>query len=217
MSIIKFKKLTEDAIEPKRATEQSVGYDLFAPMDISIESNTSIVVNIGIACEFSSSLWLGIYGRSSFATKGLVNPLGVGVVDADYYYTGESIKVALWNTTGKTIYIPRGEAIAQAIFHNALIGDDVVTTKREGGFGSTDKKRNTIEFQGIEKEYRRATFEFRGKNFKGIFIEENFDSFYACGVFISDEPFEWFNSGDDDRYKDRCWFVDYSKKGLTLL
>lgn len=136
--MIQFEKLNDKGILPVRATEQSVGYDFSSPETLTLQPNERVVVSTYVKCSFPPNLWLGIYGRSSFIKKGLVNPLGVGVVDADYYNTGLSIGIPLWNVTDKPITIQKGDAIGQGIFHPVILGEDVVTTKRTGGFGSTD-------------------------------------------------------------------------------
>lgn len=122
---------------PTRATEHSVGYDFVAPYDFVIMPKDKVLIDTGVRCDFPEGLWLGIYGRSSNYKKGLMNTLGVGVIDADYFQTGNTIKVALTNTTNKFIDIKKGDGIAQGIFHHVVIGDDVVDVKRIGGFGST--------------------------------------------------------------------------------
>lgn len=132
---------TEDErLLPVRATKNSVGYDFKAPNTVTIAPKETVIINSLVSCDFSSDLWLGIYGRSSFAQKRLINPLGVGVIDSDYFATGNTIKIALLNIGYEEITIKKGEAIAQGIFHSVNIGDDIVTTERIGGFGSTDTK-----------------------------------------------------------------------------
>lgn len=130
----------DDRLLPERATKNSVGYDFVSPEDFEIKPGVTIAIDSGVSCEFSDDLWLGIYGRSSFVRKGLMNPLGVGIIDADYHATGNNIGIMLKNVSDEPITIAKGDAIAQGIFHSVNIGDDIVTTERIGGFGSTDLK-----------------------------------------------------------------------------
>ena len=139
MSYIKW-HTKDDRLLPVRATKNSVGYDFKAPNTVTIAPKETVIIDSLVSCDFSSDLWLGIYGRSSFAQKRLINPLGVGVIDSDYFATGNTIKIVLFNIGYEEITIKKGEAIAQGIFHSVNIGDDIVTTERIGGFGSTDTK-----------------------------------------------------------------------------
>lgn len=199
------------ALIPKRATQHSVGYDFFTPSEVVIEPGQVVVVDTGVKCEFPSDLWLGIYGRSSFARKGLVNPLGVGVVDSDYFGTGNAIGVALWNTSKETITIPAGEAIAQGIFHHVITAGDEVTTKRAGGFGSTDK---TIEYGGHTLPYKRAELYVGDILFKGIVVDDTTEEGDEDLVFISDTEHPILHDGNDPAFDHRCW---YTIRGNGLL
>ena len=78
MSYIKW-HTKDERLLPERATKNSVGYDFKAPNTVTIAPKETVIIDSLVACDFSSDLWLGIYGRSSFAQKRLINPLGVGV------------------------------------------------------------------------------------------------------------------------------------------
>ena len=139
MSSIKW-HTEDDRLLPVRATKNSVGYDFVSPEDYEIKPGVTIATDSGVSCEFSDDLWLGIYGRSSFVRKGLMNPLGVGIIDSDYHATGNNIGIMLKNVSDETVTIAKGDAIAQGIFHKVITAGDEVTTERVGGFGSTDVK-----------------------------------------------------------------------------
>jgi dUTP pyrophosphatase len=66
------------------------------------------------------------------------------VIDADYYGNPDNdghIMFAFYNVKDEDITIKKGEAIGQGVFSHYLVcDDDQATGKREGGFGSTDKK-----------------------------------------------------------------------------
>lgn len=144
MSAIKWHTEYERLL-PVRATKNSVGYDFVSPEDYTIMPDVTIAIDSGVSCEFSDDLWLGIYGRSSFVRKGLMNPLGVGIIDSDYHATGNNIGIMLKNVSDEPIIIKQGDAIAQGIFHKVITAGDEVTTERVGGFGSTDTKDATKE------------------------------------------------------------------------
>lgn len=203
-----------NALIPKRATQHSVGYDFFTPNEVVIEPGQVVVVDTGVKCEFPSNLWLGIYGRSSFARKGLVNPLGVGVVDSDYFGTGNAIGVALWNTGKDQITIPAGEAIAQGIFHHVITAGDEVTTQRTGGFGSTDK---TIEYGGHTLPYCKATYTFNGHKMDGIVVRDMDELEEEDLVFISDTEEIFLHDGNDPAYDNRCWWTHEDDDSLEII
>ena len=142
-----FKKLRENAIIPKRATEGSAGLDLCACITAPLEISPSEIVKIptGLAVEYvgEQKVALLIYARSSLATKhGITLANCVGVVDLDY--RGE-IMVAMINLGKKSYTISPDERIAQLVVTPVLMpeiceADTLSDTARgEGGFGSTNK------------------------------------------------------------------------------
>lgn len=212
MSSIKWH--TEDErLLPVRATKNSVGYDFVSPEDYEIKPGVTIAIDSGVSCEFSDDLWLGIYGRSSFVKKGLMNPLGVGIIDADYHATGNNIGIMLKNVSDETVTIAKGEAIAQGIFHKVITAGDEVTTERTGGFGSTDTK----------EEYP-LTVEIFGKKYKAKYAKDLAHFMYGILVYCDDRNII-FISKDKDRQlhnawsffrqdganslENRCWFFEY--------
>lgn len=167
MSYIKW-HTDDERLLPERATKNSVGYDFKAPEDVEIKPHESVLIDSKVACDFSSNIWLGIYGRSSFIKKGLINPLGVGVIDSDYFATGNTIKIAIYNNSDEVVTIKKGDAIAQGIFHSVNIGDDIVTTERTGGFGSTDVKDEEypliVEINGKKYKAKYCKYTFKGSD-----------------------------------------------------
>lgn len=205
---------TEDErLLPERATKNSVGYDFKAPNTVTIAPKETVIIDSLVACDFSNDLWLGIYGRSSFATKRLINPLGVGVIDSDYFATGNTIKIALLNNGYEEITIKKGEVIAQGIFHSVNVGDDIVTTERIGGFGSTD----------VSDEEYPLTVEINGKKYKAKYVKDIFHDLYGILVygdvyniiFISNEEYKrfhgaglFFGATDNNILENHCWFFE---------
>ena len=222
MSYIKWH--TEDErLLPERATKNSVGYDFVSPEDFEIKSGVSIAIDSGVSCEFSDDLWLGIYGRSSFVRKGLMNPLGVGIIDADYHATGNNIGIMLKNVSDEPITIAKGEAIAQGIFHSVNIGDDIVTTERIGGFGSTDVSDKEypliVEINGKKHKAKYCKYAFFGSDeyMYGIFV---FVSKYDCVFICKDEKLNLHGCsssfGNLDFLQNRCWYVaEHTVKDCT--
>lgn len=205
----------DDRLLPVRATKNSVGYDFKAPNTVTIAPKETVIIDTLVSCDFSNDLWLGIYGRSSFAQKRLINPLGVGVIDPDYFATGNTIKIALFNIGYEEITIKKGEAIAQGIFHSVNIGDDTVTTERIGGFGSTDVK---------DDEYP-LTVEIYGEKYNAKYVKNTVHNLYGILVYSSSEDIifiskdvggmlhsasSFFGQGSDETLNSRCYFLEHS-------
>lgn len=212
MSSIKWH--TEDErLLPVRATKNSVGYDFVSPDDYAIEPGKLIIIDSGVSCEFSDDLWLGIYGRSSFVRKGLINRLGVGIIDSDYHATGNNISIVLKNVTSHVIMINKGDAIAQGIFHKVITAGDEVTTERVGGFGSTD----------VNDEYP-LTVEIYGKKYKAKYAKSLPHSLFGILVYGTVGDIIFISKDEDGRLHDawsffrvnknvilnnHCWFFEH--------
>ena len=157
--------LHEDAQRPRRATQGSAGYDLFAYLrertidcsdgtrqwQIPAEStNGSSRVTLAagamalIPLGFKAHLPLGyeaqIRPRSGAAfKKGLGIPNAPGTVDSDF---PDEWRVIVRNTTSQPLAIEHGERIAQMVLQRYEVlpfvaGSVTISTERAGGFGST--------------------------------------------------------------------------------
>ena len=127
--------------EPK--TKNSVGYDLYSNVTMTIPPQSNCMINTGIKIlkfpsPFSSQgeekgekYYGKIEDRSSLASKGL-KTCG-GVIDPDYH---DFIQVILFNISQYNITINKGERIAQLIFNKCYV-ESKTDTERTGGFGST--------------------------------------------------------------------------------
>lgn len=203
MSSIKW-HTEDDRLLPVRATKNSVGYDFVSPDDYEIKPGVVIAIDSGVSCEFSDDLWLGIYGRSSFVKKGLMNPLGVGIIDADYHATGNNIGIMLKNVSDETVTIAKGDAIAQGIFHKVITAGDEVTTERVGGFGSTDTKD---EYPLIVEIY--------GKKYKAKYVKDTAHDLYGILVYGSYKDII-FISKDWDKRLHNAWTFFKVDKSVIL-
>lgn len=147
MSVLKIKKLRDDAKIPFRATDGSAGMDLYACIDEAVEimPHEIRVIPTGIAIELESADYVAyIYARSGLAIKNGIAPANcVGVIDSDY--RGE-ICVGLLNQTEKAFTVNPKERIAQMVISPVILPtievvDELSNTQRgAGGFGSTGKK-----------------------------------------------------------------------------
>lgn len=147
METLKIRKVSENAVIPKRATGGSAGLDLCACMDkpITLNGGETALIPTGLAIELPSAEYGAfVFARSGLAIKhgiGLLN--SVGVIDSDY--RGE-IKVGVINQISEAYTIEPGERVAQmVVMPVSMMPVEEVDTLGEtdrgaGGFGSTGTK-----------------------------------------------------------------------------
>lgn len=133
----KFYKFDEkrDVTLPERKTKYSAGYDFYLSEELVIPSQSMRMGMSNTAVKMGQDDVLLIFARSSLCKKGLMLMNSVGVVDADY--DGE-IMFPLYNVSDETVVLSKGERVAQGMFTNYSTCGDVVSTVRNGGFGSTN-------------------------------------------------------------------------------
>ncbi len=130
---------------PRRATSGSAGYDVFSPVDFTLEPGQTIKIPTGIRCEIEEGWVLKIYPRSGLGFKFRLQLNNtVGIIDSDYFYSDNEghifIKITNDSNEGKTVEVKAGQGFAQGIFiEYGITFDDDVTDIRNGGFGSTTK------------------------------------------------------------------------------
>ncbi|MDO4154323.1 MAG: dUTP diphosphatase [Clostridia bacterium] len=147
METLKIRKVSENAVIPKRATGGSAGLDLCACIDapITLNGGETALIPTGLAIELPSAEYGAfVFARSGLAIKhgiGLLN--SVGVIDSDY--RGE-IKVGVINQISEPYTIEPGERVAQmVVMPVSMMPVEEVETLGEtdrgaGGFGSTGTK-----------------------------------------------------------------------------
>lgn len=141
------REIYDDIRLPQRATAGSAGYDFYAPYDLHFENNYSVLVPTGIRVEIDEGWVLNCYPRSGlgFKYKLRLNNT-VGIIDSDYYYSDNGghifAKMEMTVPTNHAfLTIVKDKAFMQGVFTPyGITYDDDVTTSRNGGFGSTDKK-----------------------------------------------------------------------------
>lgn len=133
-----------DAIMPTRKTEFSAGYDLACYHSGSVKPGEVKLLETGVKCKVNPDEYIQLHLRSSVGIKNSVMLAnGTGIIDADYYNneTNEGhIMIPIRNIGTKPFEYKAGDNLAQLVFMPYRITSrDNVTTKRTGGFGSTDK------------------------------------------------------------------------------
>ena len=133
---IKFKRLTINAVEPRKATVGAAGFDLTATQ--LEDTPTCYKYHTGIALELPPGWTALVFPRSSVVKKGAWMGNSVGVIDSDY--RGE-ITVCFYNF-GHAPY-KAGERIGQLIIvplPEVVLEEAVELSETErgsGGYGST--------------------------------------------------------------------------------
>lgn len=132
-----FKKLTDNATMPERATKGSAGYDISASETLTIQPGEIKLVSTGLAVQMAQDDVMLLIDRSSNPRKrGLILSNSVGVIDHDYF--PNEFKGMFTNITDKPVTIEAGQRIMQAVFVKyGLVDDDNALGHRTGGFGST--------------------------------------------------------------------------------
>ena len=157
--------LHDDAQPPRRATEGSAGYDLFAYVNkrtvdcsdgvrrwsiiaeatqsesrVVLPAGAMALIPLGFKARLPNGYEAQIRPRSGAAfKKGLGIPNAPGTVDSDF---PDEWRVIVRNTTEHPLEIVHGERIAQMVLQRyevlAFVAGHVgVSTERVGGFGST--------------------------------------------------------------------------------
>lgn len=145
-NIVKVKKLRDNAVIPKRATDGAAGADLYACIEepVTIAPGGLAMIPTGIAIELAGKgLAAFLFARSGLGVKhGICLSNGVGVVDSDY--RGE-VCAGLCNVSDKPYTIQPGERIAQMVIMPVVCAEFVLTdqltdtARGQGGFGSTGR------------------------------------------------------------------------------
>ena len=84
MNVLKFKKLVENAVTPKKATHDSNGFDLTATSKEWHDEFQAYVYGTGIAVEIPKGYLGLLFPRSSVRKYALSMANCVGVIDTDY-------------------------------------------------------------------------------------------------------------------------------------
>ena len=132
-------------MEPKQATEQSAGYDVYLPANTEVKPGRQ-VIPLNFSLEISRGYEAKIEPRSGFSSKGMEGADGrrhdadviTGKVDADYRGI---VGVIVDNHEGGAFWLSAGLRIAQMTFYKAekvtfVPSERLSETKRgNGGFG----------------------------------------------------------------------------------
>ena len=128
---------------PRRATLKSAGYDLYSPLEVVLNPSETVVVPTGIKVYMEDDEVLLVNSRSGHGFKHGVRLRNIqGWIDADYVDNTDNeghILVSMVNDGDEPFILPKGKAIAQAMFIKYLVteDDEPMNQERTGGIGST--------------------------------------------------------------------------------
>lgn len=112
--------LKEDIILPKRATNNSAGYDFFLPKDLNVLPQETVAIKTYIKAYMEEDEVLLLYIRSSLGVKkNLMLKNQTGVIDSDYYNNVDNdgnIIVNLINIGNEEVKLIQDERFIQGIF-----------------------------------------------------------------------------------------------------
>lgn len=136
-----FRKNEGEIKLPTRASEHSAGYDFYSPTDAVVPPHESVMIWTDIKAHMYYDNALIIIPRSSMGKHPIMIANTVGLIDSDYYGNPDNdgnIGFRLYNLSDIPYEIKAGDRIGQGVFMKfGTVKDDVTTTKREGGFGSS--------------------------------------------------------------------------------
>lgn len=133
---------------PQRGTAGSAGYDIIAPINISVPFGTSVVIPTGLRCKIEDGWFLDLNPRSGHGFKfGLSLANTRGIIDSDYFGAKNEghimVKIVnnnnAVNTDNAVFTTDAGKGFCQGIFTiYGITEDDECDKQRVGGMGSTD-------------------------------------------------------------------------------
>ena len=136
-----FSLLSDKAILPRKATEGSAGYDVFAYHDCLIPKNSVKKISCGFKMKMYPGLYAQLKSRSSYVLKNV--SVEAGTIDSDFRGL---VNVCLRNHNDVDVLIKSDNKIAQMIFLRCEYPEIEIgsvnndTERGEGGFGSTGNK-----------------------------------------------------------------------------
>ena len=141
---IAVQKLHADVKMPAYAHEGDAGLDLYSTINHTLQPGERVLIPTGLKMALPQGYEGQVRPKSGLALKHGITVLNTpGTVDAPY--RGE-VGVILINLDPKAAYeIKKGEKVAQMVFNKieyatfTEAADLTVTTRGEGGFGSTGK------------------------------------------------------------------------------
>ena len=141
---LEFIKIHADAVSPSYNYPTDSGFDLHSTESIGVPPLSRMLVGTGLKFNIKDGFEMQVRPKSGLALKQGLTVLNTpGTVDSGY--DGE-VKVILYNSSQDTVYIQKGQKIAQACICPVVNGRWIQTKevteisgkdRGENGFGST--------------------------------------------------------------------------------
>ncbi|EDS45494.1 deoxyuridine 5'-triphosphate nucleotidohydrolase [Culex quinquefasciatus] len=137
--VLRFAKLTDQAIAPSKGSAKAAGFDLKSAYEYTVPARGKQLVMTDIQVQLPEGCYGRVAPRSGLAVKNFID-VGAGVVDEDYR---GNLGVVLFNHSDNEFKVARGDRIAQficeRIFYPELeeVASLTETERGAGGFGST--------------------------------------------------------------------------------
>ncbi len=140
---VRFVRIDKNLPVPAYHSGGAVAFDFYSRIDAFIEPRREAILPSNLVIEVPKKYALIIAARSSLFKRGLLLLNGIGVVDNDYHGPDDEIALLVYNFTGKTVGISRGDRLAQGLFL-PVVGAKfeeamVLKNTSRGGFGSTGR------------------------------------------------------------------------------
>ena len=139
-----FVKLSPNIKTPTKATQFSVGLDIYHPNDYILTPQSQLIIPTGLKIKVPHGHYGHLCSKSGLAMGHHIH-VGAGIVDPDY--TGE-IKVLLLNLGTEPFQILAGNAITQLILEKISIPIlhkvDILPSTDRGDRGCGFSKSNTL-------------------------------------------------------------------------
>lgn len=128
---------------PTRASEYSIAYDIYSPINVTIPPMQSKLIWTDVKVQFETDEALLINVRSSMGKNKIMLANTQGWIESDYYENNSNdgnIGINLFNLGEKDYVIKKGDRIAQCMLIKYLTFENGNTDKkRNGGFGSSGR------------------------------------------------------------------------------
>jgi len=200
---IQIKCISEYAKLPTRATDGSVGYDLYSARQVTIPPGTRHCIPLDINIVPPAGTFGQIFSRSGLAAKHSMD-VCAGTIDPDY--TG-NVQVLLENNGAEPYNISIGDRVAQIIFLKTQTPPVIhvphvpISSRGENGFGSTGTAEITPTITTGAKVHIIPPDDTEASAAIRNFTAENTSDLHAQAVtsqetLTFEKPFEIFFSND---------------------
>jgi len=109
--VLRYVKLTENALPPTRESSEAAGLDLKSAYDVSIPASGNGLVKTDLAIQLPPGCYGRIVPRSGLALRHHID-VGGDVIDENYR---GNLGVILFNYSDRPLQIRRGDCVAQLI------------------------------------------------------------------------------------------------------